>query len=42
MAYLLLDVIEADSERTTAHNSDVHSADALVGTITRFKRPEKG
>lgn len=40
--YLLLDAIEAASERITAHNGDVHSADALVGTITRFKRPEKG
>lgn len=40
--YFLLDVIEAESERTTAHNGDVHTADALEGTITRFKRPEKG
>lgn len=41
-AYFLLDAIEAESERTTAHNGDVHSADASEGTITRFKRPEKG
>lgn len=40
--YFLLDAIEAESERTTAHNGDAHTADALVGTITRFKRPEKG
>lgn len=40
--YFLLDAIEAESERTTAHNRDIHTADALEGTITRFKRPERG
>lgn len=40
--YLLLDAIEAESERTTTHNGNVHTADDLVDTVTRFKRPEKG
>ena len=40
--YLLLDAIVAENERTTTHNGNVHTADDLVGTVTRFKRQEKG